>query len=213
MFDKLKQAVRSLTPAAPVVDPQSFHDPLALRTEWTALSPGGANFRTHRLDRSDPYCWRFRPSIGAILFGLVFVGLGMCGLGAGFLNPVVQWIPGLFGLVFTSVGAWLVWSVLTPIRFDKQRGYFNKGRTNPEATFDRSKLKDHTPLENIHALQLLAERVTSSKGASYLSYELNLVLNDGSRIHVVDHGGGKRLRSEAAELASFLGKPLWDASC
>ncbi len=53
-------------------------------------------------------------------------------------------------------------------------------------------------------------RVSGNK-SSYYSYELNLVLNDGSRINVVDHGNLKRLRSDTQTLSQFLGKPVWDA--
>ena len=67
------------------------------------------------------------------------------------------------------------------------------------------------PLSSIHALQLLSEFVSGSK-SSYHSYELNLVLNDGSRINVVDHGNLDRLRSDANTLSRFLDKPIWDAT-
>ena len=67
------------------------------------------------------------------------------------------------------------------------------------------------PLSSIHALQLLSEFISGSKN-SYYSYELNLVLHDGSRINVVDHGNLERLRSDASTLSQFLGKPVWDAT-
>ena len=38
-----------------------------------------------------------------------------------------------------------------------------------------------------------------------------LVLQDGRRLNVVDHGNREQLRADAATLARFLGKPLWDA--
>ncbi|RWX50781.1 hypothetical protein VU01_12641, partial [Candidatus Electrothrix marina] len=52
----------------------------------------------------------------------------------------------------------------------------------------------------------------SGNKSSYCSYEINLVLQDGSRINVVDHGKKNRIREDAHALAEFLGKPLWDAS-
>jgi hypothetical protein len=58
---------------------------------------------------------------------------------------------------------------------------------------------------------LWSEFVSGSKN-SYHSYELNLVLNDGSRINVVDHGNLERLRSDASTLSRFLDKPVWDAT-
>jgi hypothetical protein len=57
----------------------------------------------------------------------------------------------------------------------------------------------------------LSEFVSGSKN-SYYSYELNLVLDDGSRINVVDHGNLERLRSDANALSQFLDKPVWDAT-
>ncbi len=48
--------------------------------------------------------------------------------------------------------------------------------------------------------------------SSYYSYELNLVLDDGSRINVVDHGNLDRLRGDAQTLSRFLDKPVWDAT-
>ena len=68
-----------------------------------------------------------------------------------------------------------------------------------------------TPLSAIHALQLVSEHVRGNK-SSYWSYELNLVLGDGSRINVVDHGNLDQLRADAQTLAGFLNKPVWDAT-
>ena len=45
-----------------------------------------------------------------------------------------------------------------------------------------------------------------------MSYELNVVLQDGSRRNVVDHGNLDALRADARELAMFLVVPLWDAT-
>ena len=52
----------------------------------------------------------------------------------------------------------------------------------------------------------------SGSKSSYTSYELNLVLDDGSRINVVDHGNLDRLRGDATTLSRFLSKPVWDAT-
>jgi hypothetical protein len=47
---------------------------------------------------------------------------------------------------------------------------------------------------------------------SVTDYEINLILKDSSRVHVVQHRSKKRIRQDAAVLAEFLDKPLWDAS-
>ena len=51
----------------------------------------------------------------------------------------------------------------------------------------------------------------SGDKSRYYSYELNLVLEDGSRLNVIDHGNVEAIRADAQKLAAFLGKPLWDA--
>ena len=66
-------------------------------------------------------------------------------------------------------------------------------------------------LEEIYAIQLLKEYCRGDK-SSYYSYELNLVLEDASRINVVDHGKLNLIRSDAEKLAAFLDIPLWDAT-
>ena len=75
----------------------------------------------------------------------------------------------------------------------------------------KQSIKGLTPLEEIHALQLVSE-LCHTKNRSYYSYELNLVLRDGQRINAVDHGRHERIRTDAQRLSDFLGKPVWDAT-
>ena len=44
------------------------------------------------------------------------------------------------------------------------------------------------------------------------SYQLNLVLENGSRINAVYGGDLDHLRKDAKRLAEFLKVPLWDAT-
>jgi hypothetical protein len=64
-----------------------------------------------------------------------------------------------------------------------------------------------TELATIQALQLVTERVSGK--SSYNSYELNLVLKDGKRINVMDHGDQTALNADAEVLARFLNVPIW----
>jgi hypothetical protein len=77
-------------------------------------------------------------------------------------------------------------------------------------------VKEHCRLSDIHAIQLLQEYVStsSSSGSSsrYYSYELNLVLKDGNRLNVVDHGKLSLIRTDAEQLGQFLNVPVWDAT-
>ena len=73
------------------------------------------------------------------------------------------------------------------------------------------------PLSQIHALQLLTKRVLmrgvqGRGGTNYLSYQLNVVLKDKTRVTVVDHAGLEASREDAKKLAEFLSVPLWDTA-
>lgn len=174
-------------------EPAGFGDPIAAKTQWTPLVPGGANFATHTLVLHEGSRVELKPSIALKLFGGVFlvVGLG-CTLG-GLLVP--QWFMILFGLPFAAVGLY----VLKPrtILFDGGARLF----TGP---------KGQVPFSAIHAIQIIKERVTSSD-SDYWSYELNLVLSSGERINVVDHGSLGRVRADAQTISALLGCKLWDA--
>lgn len=75
---------------------------------------------------------------------------------------------------------------------------------------DRTSLKVFAKFEEIHAFQLLTERHTGNEGG-YYSFELNLVLINGKRINVIDHGNKESIREDAIVLSAFMDKPVWDA--
>ena len=87
-----------------------------------------------------------------------------------------------------------------------------EGRTSPVEASDRSVLKNFAALPDIYAIQLVSERC-SGKNSAFYSYELNLVLQDGRRLNVIDHGNIDKLREDAKTLSGFLGKPVWDGTC
>jgi hypothetical protein len=118
--------------------------------------------------------------------------------------PVTSVIAfGLAGLLFAGAGAYMLWSGTQPIVFDRAQGLFWKGWSAPQPGAGL-----RVELTAIHALQIISEYCGGK--TRFYSYELNLVLKDGERVNVVDHGDMKRLRAEGATLARYLGVPLWD---
>ncbi len=197
-------------------DPTTIGDPIATRTEWKPAASGGSNFGTHRLRATGTDRMEFRASGGAKLFALVFVFAGVVGGGL-FTTIGLLEDPGLayfglpIGLLFTGVGTWLLRRMTTPRVFDAGRGYYWRSRQDPQALAP-SELDQRCSLDEIHAVQLLAEHCSSSNGGGYFSYELNLVLKDASRRNVIDHGHLGDIRRDASALAAFLGVPVWDAT-
>ena len=71
---------------------------------------------------------------------------------------------------------------------------------------------DLVKFSTIYSLQLISENIKGEGGSPFNSYELNLILNDGMRINVVDHTNLFKLRSEAQFLAQKLNIELWDVT-
>ncbi len=213
MLEKMARAIQRIQREAVPFDPSNLGDDLASRVDWSPVKGGGASFRTHHLERIDSNRCEFKAAAGAKLFYGVFVVMGL-GVAIAFGTAGASsagLFPVLFGLGFAAIGGVLWYFGAAPIVFDKRRGAFWKGRQSPYDVRNVSELKHHAPLDRIHALQIISEYVRGNK-SSYYSYELNLVLDDGTRLNVVDHGRLDRLREDAQMLSTFLERPVWDAT-
>lgn len=201
------------------IDPSRFEDPVAAQTDWSPAKGGGSSFTTHKITKVSPYRIEFRASGGAKVFSMIFslMGIGTI-FGFSFFNfshgtfsiSLDTVTPLLFGIIFTAIGGGLFYYFTAPIVFDKKKASFWKGRKNPDKDFVNNTMKYSARLEEIHALQLVSENCRSDDH-SYRSCELNLVLKDGKRINVIDHGNESKLREDALTLSRFIEKPVWDA--
>ena len=192
-------------------------DPFARQTKWTPLKRGGTNILTHKLYRANPNRMEFKASFGAKLFYLSFIVVGFGILICfpyftlsyrGFALNSNTIIPILVASLFIILGTCLYYFCTAPIVFDKIRGYVWKGRNRLEEIIKNNSLNQFSELRAIHALQLISEYIKSDKKA-YYSYELNIVLKDGRRIHIVDHSKKDQIERDAKTLSNFLGKAVW----
>ena len=200
------------------IDTARFEDPIADETEWTSLAGIGASFRTHKLVSAGSKRIEFRASMGT---RLLFLTLLLAGLAAT-TTFISKWGSKgaesfaadrgliIFGLLFTSVGSVMYYLLTAPIVFDKPVGFFWRGRKSPERVSDISTIKHLAQLDAIHALQLVSSRWSNERG-SWRVYEVNLVLGNGNRLHVVGHGDVDQIRKDAGIIAEFLDLPIWDA--
>ncbi len=222
MFDKIKAKIQQIIEQARKaqavgIDTQQFDHPVAKKTEWFPLKGGGSNFCTHRLDDSQNDLLVFRATKGAKLFIGLFGFFGLLGVVIPltiFFTQQTEWFVLLFALLFGGIFlgvSYLMYHFMTmPRVFDRFYGHYYQGRKKP----DEMKPNPKYPLVNcndIVALQIIREYVRSDK-SRYYSYELNLVLRDGQRINVVDHGKIDALREDAEILSTHLGVPVWDAA-
>jgi len=189
-------------------------DQVAGRTGWAPIAASESSFRTPRLVRVNSSRIEFRVSTVTRGFYLLFLFIGLAMMAyAPFAGAIVGgWvIPLLLGSVLTLVGAGLLQFGTAPTVLDKTRGSFRKGRRAPFNLLARIAPEQHAELKDIYALQLLSEHNRGDKKAPR-RYEINLVLNSGRRINIVDHASHTNIRSEARALSLFLGKPVWDAT-
>lgn len=222
MFKKLKEKFEALAEQARKqhavrVDVTRFNHPVAEQTDWHPLKKGGSNFCTHRLDDSKDDQLIFKATKGAKLFIGIFGFFGLLGMGIPlviFFTEDFEWYLLLFALffggIFLGVSFMLYHFMTMPRVFDRFYNHYYKGRKKPNEMDANSK----NPLidcNDIVALQIIREYVRSDK-SRYYSYELNLVLHDGERINVVDHGKIQALREDAEILSTHLGVPVWDAA-
>ena len=214
MLKETLEKLQDMIPDKPSINPKRFKDPVAKQTDWTLLSAEAANFRTHKLVTISPSRVELRPTFGGFLFAFVFMLVGMVTLGVfGILfttKPLSFWmlIPLAIGLIFGGVGVQLLRKISTPMVFDKTRGYFWKGGEMPQNLgFSPVEEPDFARLDEIHALQLLEDSIDDET-----SSQLNLVLHDGRRIHIVSQSGGQKTRMDILRLSGFLDVPLWDAT-
>jgi hypothetical protein len=219
----LREQVRRLlrrTGRSEPVDPARFADPLALEVDWGPARAGGNNDRTHRLVTVSPTRLEIRPGPGAFVAGLV-----LCLVGAGAIvvaspgallsgaAPLVSYriVSLLVALICVPGGLFALYSGSVPAVLDRQEGCFWKGWRKPDAASAMTASRTRCTLESIHALQVVAERCGDDI-RPYYSYELNLVLRNGTRINLLDHNDLDGLRRDAGAIAVFLTKPVWDAT-
>jgi hypothetical protein len=89
------------------------------------------------------------------------------------------------------------------IVFSKKLGYYYKAYVNIKY-FRIDKIN----LDAVVAIQILGE-ITTEELAPFNSFELNLVLKDSERLHVIDLSNIKSIISDANKLSKFLEVPIW----
>ena len=194
-------------------DPSLLADPVATKTGWNSVGSGYTNIATHKLVQVTPQRLEFRSTLKAYVASAFFLLIGMCFFGHAVKNAS-SLLP---GVIFFGIGALMMYFGTIPFVFDKREGYLWKGRKKPESdAVQKHSAKKITLIEEVHAIQLLHDFVkkkTRSPGPRYVStYEMNIVIADGSRVTVVRHCDKESMLKDTEKLSIFLGKPIWNAA-
>ncbi len=178
-------------------------------TSTAFMYSGGASFETH-IARVKHDMFRFLPSVKFALYTTMYLALfiGACYFGLQ-LRTVDNGLS-IFGfilfgasLVFLCAFLYFLKDYLIRIVFNKKRGYYYKGYIDLKfLRFAKANLDD------IVAVQILGE-ITSEQIAPFNSFEINLVLKDSERLHVIDHCNLNSIIEDAQSLSKFLDVPIW----
>jgi hypothetical protein len=196
LLDSLAEKVaRAVVGRMPRPDLRSFDDPLALEIPWTKLDGSSSNFQSLALKDDGQGTLRYGPSASLYAIAVVLIAGGLAWLG----YQAIQGNPpaALLGLVPIAIGGYTARPRST--RFDRNLKQCTLG-------------DDQLPFERVYALQLLQHEVSSGEdSAGYTSYQLNLVLDDKTRVHLLSHSALGALRSDAERISQHIGCKLWDA--
>jgi hypothetical protein len=218
-----------------------FSDPLAAQVEWSPLRFQGSGTRVYELLRTGSESMEFRlirdPRRRDVLLGLLLVPLLYAGWTAVFGEPdLAVTILKISALAVVGIAGLVLLGLNSGYHrvFDRRAGLYWTTWKRPRGCLESSahpgssgqrRSKRCARLSDLHALQILGERVENQKPAKgpfgllgrpppeiYWSYELNLVLHDGTRLNVLDQAGLESLRADVQELSEFLDIPVWDST-
>lgn len=205
----LKLKNNDWSPAQDFSDPAN--DTIAQQIDWSPANSGGSNFVSHKIKQVSSTLLKVKKTSTLNLFGGVFF---LAGLNYVLLAYYFAYVGGVLEeqsilknvqLFFREGGVFLLLGLVFLVifagtaSFDKQLNRFSKGKFT-------------ISFSEIYAIQLITEFVESNGGSSgsYFSHELNLVLKNGDRINIMDHGVKAHIEEDAVVLGKFLKVPVWN---
>ena len=131
-------------------------------------------------------------------------------------HPIAEAVIALLVGMGFSFFVWLVAPLLVkPVVFDKRLGLFWEGRRQPDQIVDTGSSKCLGRIADIHALQTISTyRVVEGNiedRKEFITYQLNLIMKDGTRLLVSGEDDTASLHRDAEGLSRFLERPWWDA--
>lgn len=185
---------------------------------WTPATARDEKGWRRRLKHSADGSARIAPRWTALVLVNCFGLFALAMMGAAIdlfihLDKNDLWVGGLFLVVPISLSiAWLfkIRAALDGVRFDWQ------GRVCRRLVFESRDRLVNVSFDQVAGLQLLPRwNDEQNRGSSssylpgYVTWQLNLVLNDHSRCTLMAHGNGPALEADAQALAQLLRVPLW----
>lgn len=194
-------------PVAPEAELSRFKDPVALKCSWEPMKRNSANFTSHVLRETLKGDLIFKPTGMGRIFGVLFVLAGLGLIFAYFFSSNMNWPLLLIGSIFLMVGIFIVVQINTPIEFDNQKKAFCRG-------FGKKKCVSFDMIHGIQILQKLGKVSTSSENYHrdqyFFAYEVNLVLHDCRRVHVMTYLKLNQAVEDSDHIATLVQATVWN---
>ncbi|NRB82942.1 MAG: hypothetical protein HRU49_04085 [Winogradskyella sp.] len=179
------------------------------------LNRGGPNYETHSLHktRRNNLCFKLNARLGfesVVFFGLPLAFIGFISYKYSVSNNLKFLLSNtVFYLVFGYFSFTLLLSLFGNLKyftFSKRHNLYYKGFPlfPHQLAYFKYKLSD------IIAIQVLGEELVAEESKlKRNSFELNLVLENLKRVHLIDHNNLQGLLDDAEILCAYLNVPLW----
>ncbi len=190
---------------------RSFDDEFCKEIEWNPMEGGGRRFKMRKFSKKEGQLI-YMPSLGLIAFYSLFFIAGTFMIHINDLEGAGQYvIPIVVLAMFLLLNKFL--KDLRPMVFDSNRSEFRRGWGQGSEGVKKKKSIQLISFEMIHAVQVVGEYFNGSDGGgSSSSYELNLVLKDKSRIHIMDYKDEEYVLTHANHISEMVKIPIWDKS-
>jgi len=183
----------------PTFDFDEFH-PVAQNAGWLPMLTTSGEM-SRELVQVTPDLLKLKPTLGTVAW-LYLLGTGSLSILAFVLHGFFQangTKASLFFGVIPLIGVILKALYLTSsVSFDSQRNLLRLAANS-------------VPLNDIYAIQLLFAHYRAGKRRRYW-YELNLILSNSERIHIMGHQDKNLIYADADRLSRFLNKPVWNTA-
>ncbi|WP_369998161.1 hypothetical protein [Winogradskyella sp.] len=204
--------------------PQGFHQEVIEAREkarkkvpTSLLNRGEPSFDTHSLHKTknNNLCFKLSPRLGfetIILFGipLAFIGFIIYKYG------ITKNFNFLFsGTIYYFLFAYICFTLIGSLFGNLKHYTFSKSVNAYYVGFPllpKQLAYRKYALDDIMAIQVLGEQLIDEESKTKRnSFELNLVLKNLKRVHVIDHNNLQGMLDDSEILCAYLNVPLWHA--
>ncbi len=217
MMQTDRTQVRSVRDADGDLAPSRLDDPVAMEADWSPMPyestrPYRLGISVERLDRIElAAAWPVKVlCLVLTAFGLALAAwAAIAPVSPEFKDSMVVLLA--VGCMAAGAGITCLSGVMRSFILDKTAGKFGRGRIIGGLPGPQGQ-EIGMPIERVHAIQLLSEGSEHSSLLAFdVTYQLNLVLNDGTRVHLLRSRKEEAVVSMAGAIGQFLEKPVWDA--